>query len=195
MFQSVPIASGPATGHHQEPGSILFAPSLQLFMHIDEIPPAFSSPGGTVPALRHRRDAPVSSSFHGPLLESLQCTHLSCTGEPRAGPSTPGVASPLLSRGKGSPLSAGSALPNAAQGTIHLLCCKGTLLPHGQFGVYWDLQVPFCRAAFQLGSPQHVLVHGVVPSQMQDLALHLVEPHEGSCQHVSPACGGPSGCH
>jgi len=38
VFQFVPIASGPATGHHpEEPGTVLFAPSLQLFMHIDEM--------------------------------------------------------------------------------------------------------------------------------------------------------------
>ena len=36
----MPVASGPVTGHHwKEPGSVLFASSLQVFIHIDEIPP------------------------------------------------------------------------------------------------------------------------------------------------------------
>lgn len=45
-----------------------------------------------------------------------------------------------------------------------------------QLGVHQDPQVLFCRAAFQLVSPQHILVHGVVVLQVQeqDLAL-LVE--------------------
>jgi len=38
VFQLVLIASGPVPGHHrEEPGSALFAPSLQVFMYIDEI--------------------------------------------------------------------------------------------------------------------------------------------------------------
>ena len=64
MFQLVPIASGPFTKHHwKEPGSALFASSLQVLLYIDEMPPwAFSSPGWTVPAVSafcHRRDAPT----------------------------------------------------------------------------------------------------------------------------------------
>ncbi|KAK4832039.1 hypothetical protein QYF61_020554 [Mycteria americana] len=39
-------------------------------------------------------------------------------------------------------------------------------------------QVLFCQAAFQLAGPQHILVPGVVPSQVQDFALFLVELHE-----------------
>ncbi|GAB0175715.1 cAMP-dependent protein kinase inhibitor alpha [Grus japonensis] len=41
-----------------------------------------------------------------------------------------------------------------------------------------DPQVLFCQAAFQLGSPQHVLVPGVVPPQVQDFPLPFVELHE-----------------
>jgi len=38
-FIFVPIAFGPVTGHHwKAPGSILFAPSLQVFQHFDKIP-------------------------------------------------------------------------------------------------------------------------------------------------------------
>ncbi|KAK4831783.1 hypothetical protein QYF61_019096, partial [Mycteria americana] len=41
-----------------------------------------------------------------------------------------------------------------------------------------DPQFLFCKAAFQLCSPQHLRVHGVVPPQVQDFALPLVELHE-----------------
>ena len=38
MFQCLAITSGPVTGHHlKEPGSTLFARSLQVFIHIDKI--------------------------------------------------------------------------------------------------------------------------------------------------------------
>lgn len=55
------------------------------------------------------------------------------------------------------------------------------MLINVQHGVRQDPQVLFCKAAFQLGGPQ--LVPGVVPSQVQGLALHLVELHE---VHISP---------
>ena len=39
VFPWVPIASCPVTGYHwKEPGSILFAPSLQVFVYIGKIP-------------------------------------------------------------------------------------------------------------------------------------------------------------
>ena len=39
VFQFVPIASGPGTGHHwEEPHFFLFAPSLQVLLYIDNIP-------------------------------------------------------------------------------------------------------------------------------------------------------------
>lgn len=36
----------------------------------------------------------------------------------------------------------------------------------------------FCEAAFQLGGPQHILVLGVVLSQVKDFALLCVELQE-----------------
>jgi len=39
VFQYVPIVSCPVPGHHwKKPDSVLFAPSLQVFMHIDKVP-------------------------------------------------------------------------------------------------------------------------------------------------------------
>ncbi|KAK4811113.1 LOW QUALITY PROTEIN: hypothetical protein QYF61_016399 [Mycteria americana] len=59
-----------------------------------------------------------------------------------------------------------------------ILCHKGTLLAHIQLSIHQDTQVFFCKAAFQLVGPQPVLVHGIIPPQVQDLALPLVELHE-----------------
>ena len=76
------------------------------------------------------------------------------------------------------PWPAGSTVPNAAQGTISLLCHKGTLLAHGRLGVHQEPQVCFCSVAPQLGGTYHILVHGIVPPQGQDFALPFAELHE-----------------
>lgn len=48
----------------------------------------------------------------------------------------------VLCREEGScPLTSGNALPNARNGPISLLWCKGTLMAHAQLGVHWDPQV------------------------------------------------------
>lgn len=46
-----------------------------------------------------------------------------------------------------------------------------------ELGVHQDLQV-FCKAASQLDCPQYIMVPGVVPAQVQDLALLSVELHQ-----------------
>jgi len=89
----------------------------------------------------------------------------------RTGPSTPGVASPVLNKGEGSPPSTcWQYLSSTAQDNVHCLFCKGTLLAHVQLGVCQDPQGLCCNITFQLGDPLHILVHGVVPPQRQDLA-------------------------
>ncbi|KAK4810721.1 hypothetical protein QYF61_007695 [Mycteria americana] len=55
---------------------------------------------------------------------------------------------PVLYPAKSTPVQAMST-----QDTVNLLCGKGTLLAHVQLGVHQDL---LCKAAFQLGGPQHV---------------------------------------
>ena len=70
---------------------------------------------------------------------------------------------------------AGNSLPTAAQDTICLLCHKDTLLACVQLGVHQNPQILLCKVAFQLGGLQLVLVHGAVPSQMQDFAFLCVE--------------------
>jgi len=76
------------------------------------------------------------------------------------------------------PRPAGHTLLHAPQDPISLLGNQGTLLAHGHLVIPQDTQVPLHRAALQQVSPEPVLVHGVVPSQVQDLALALVEFHQ-----------------
>lgn len=83
------------------------APSLHIFIDMNEIPWAFSSLGWTVSALSdflYRRDASVQSFHHfcGSSLDTLQ--YVSCIGELIIGQSTLGGASPVLNKGEGSPL-------------------------------------------------------------------------------------------
>lgn len=55
----------PVSGHDwKEPGFVLFAPSLQVFLHIAEIFPSLLLSGWTIPGLSyssHRRDSSVPS--------------------------------------------------------------------------------------------------------------------------------------
>lgn len=107
-----------------------------------------------------------------PSLDSPVCpVSLACTEKPRTRHSAPDAASAVLDRGKGSPfLACWQSLHNAGQDTIHLFskCMSQTRF---QLGAYWDLQLLLCQAAFQCHSSQHVLVHGIFPSQLQDSAL------------------------
>jgi len=68
------------TGHHwKEPGSTLFAPSLQKFVHMDEIPAAEPSICWKVPtisALPLRRDAPDPYSSLWPFTELSPVVHV-----------------------------------------------------------------------------------------------------------------------
>lgn len=71
-----------------------------------------------------------------------------------------GCVTPVLYRGEGLPLSAGSALLVVALMAVSL--CS--------HGVQQNPRSPFCRAAFQGGGPQRVLMYGVTRSQCQNFA-------------------------
>ena len=108
MFQVGPIASRPGTGHHwEEPGSVLFPRSLQVFVHIEKIPPKsalLQAEQSQLSALPHRRDAPVPSPSLWPVTGlSPVCSCLPCTAEPRTWHSALAMASPVLIRQTGSP--------------------------------------------------------------------------------------------
>jgi len=79
VFQFMPTASGPVTGHHKkEPESVLFAPFLKVFIYIKKIPPE--------PSLHQAKRSQPSligemvqslNNLRGPLLGSLQYVHIS----------------------------------------------------------------------------------------------------------------------
>ncbi|KAK4825916.1 hypothetical protein QYF61_003411 [Mycteria americana] len=75
------------------------------------------------------------------------------------------------------PSPAGHKISDTSQDAIGLLGHLGTLLAHIQPAVDQYSQVLFCQAAFQPLFPKPVALHGVVVTQVQDLALSLVEPH------------------
>lgn len=73
-------------------------------------------------------------------------------------------------RGRITSLDQVNTLPNMAKNTLGFFCSKGALLTHVQLGVYQDPK-SFSAVLFPTGYPQHVLVAGVVPPQVQDFAL------------------------
>ncbi|KAK4826516.1 hypothetical protein QYF61_010013 [Mycteria americana] len=75
------------------------------------------------------------------------------------------------------PSPAGHTIPDASQDAIDFLGHLGTLLAHIQLAVYQYPQVLLCWAAFQPRFPKPVALHGAVVTQVQDLALGLVESH------------------
>lgn len=113
-----------------KPGTTLYMPILQVLTQMDKFSLwAFFSPSWTVPDLSacHNRDVLVPSPSLW-LLDWFQYVHVSFTGKPRTGHSTPGVASPMLDRGEGWPPPAGSGAPNAAHEVVGCLWHKDTLL-------------------------------------------------------------------
>lgn len=76
--------------------------------------------------------------LHGPELDSVQSVPVSCTGQPSSGPSTPGLASLVWSRGKGSPPSTSCVTAASAAQDAVLHCCRSALLACGHPGVLQD---------------------------------------------------------
>ena len=76
------------------------------------------------------------------------------------------------------PPPAGHASFDAAQDTVGFLSCESTLPAHAQLFIYQYPQVLLLRAALNPFIPQPVLILGIAPIQVQDLALGLVEPRE-----------------
>ncbi|KAK4806225.1 LOW QUALITY PROTEIN: hypothetical protein QYF61_013369 [Mycteria americana] len=113
------------------------------------------------------------------------------------------------------PTPAGHAISDTSQDAIGLLGHLGTLLAHIQAAVNQHAQVLLCQAAFQPLFPKPVVLHRVVVTRVQDLALSLVEslapakdwpqpisqlapvcnwpqPINNWPQPINPACPGPS---
>ncbi|KAK4826007.1 hypothetical protein QYF61_003780 [Mycteria americana] len=72
------------------------------------------------------------------------------------------------------PSPAGHTISDTSQDAIGLLGHLGTLLAHIQLAVDQHPQVLLCWTAFQPLFPKPVALHGVVVTQVQDLALRLV---------------------
>ena len=75
------------------------------------------------------------------------------------------------------PPPAGYAAFDATQDSVGFVGCELALTAHVQLFIHQYPQVLLGRAALKPFLPQTVLILGVVPTQMQDLALGLVEPH------------------
>ncbi|KAK4809957.1 hypothetical protein QYF61_002914 [Mycteria americana] len=75
------------------------------------------------------------------------------------------------------PSPAGHAISDTSQAAIGLLGYMGTLLAYIQIAVNQHPQVLFYQAALQPLFPKPVALHGVIVTQVQDLALSLVEYH------------------
>lgn len=84
----------------------------------------------------------------------------------------------LISAEQKGSISSLDMLVTLLQGTVSLLCGKGTLMVRVQLGVHQNPQVLSCRGAYKLGGPQHI--PGVVSPQVQvqELALPFVELHK-----------------
>jgi len=75
------------------------------------------------------------------------------------------------------PPPAGHIIPDISQDTVGLLGHLGTLLAHVQLAVDQHPKVLFCQTALQPLLPKPVVLHGVVVTEVQELAFGLVEPH------------------
>lgn len=75
------------------------------------------------------------------------------------------------------------ALPNAAQDAISLQHRLGALLARVPQGL-------FCRATFSPAGIQPTQLHGVIPSQVQDVTVHQMQilPQFGQCLSKTQSC-------
>ena len=75
------------------------------------------------------------------------------------------------------PLPAGHSSVDAAQDSVGLVGGKSMLLAHVQLFIHHDAQVLFHMTAFKKFFSQSILVSGIASTQVQHLALGLVELH------------------
>jgi len=71
------------------------------------------------------------------------------------------------------PTSAGNTVPDTSQDAVGLLGHLGTLMAHIQLSVDQHPKIFFRWVAFQSLFPKPVALHGVVVTEVQDLALSL----------------------
>ncbi|KAK4829041.1 hypothetical protein QYF61_001846 [Mycteria americana] len=76
------------------------------------------------------------------------------------------------------PRPAGHAAFDAAQDAVGFLGCERTLPAHAQLFIHQYPQVLLCRAVLNPFMAQPVSMFGIALTQVLDLALGLVQPHE-----------------
>jgi len=72
---------------------------------------------------------------------------------------------------------AGHLSSDGTQDTISFPGCKCTLLAHFKFFINQDPEVLLSRATLKESFSQMVYISGIIPTQVQNLALCFVEPH------------------
>lgn len=70
------------------------------------------------------------------------------------------------------------ALANAAWHTVSLHCSKSAMLTHVELVIHQDPEFLFNKASAYDAFAQSVLMHGVVPSPVQNRMFAFVEVHE-----------------
>lgn len=133
------LNSCPATRHHwKEPVVVFFVPSLEVFIHFDEIHSKPSLLQAGQPQLSKTSSEQRYSTIKEWLFVGLYpiCPCLPCTGEPSTWHRTPGVASPLLSKQERSPA---ANTPSHATQAVSLFC-------HSQLCSVWCPQVLVSKA-------------------------------------------------
>jgi len=121
-----------------------------------------------------------SDHLHGPPLDPLQQLHVLLVlwaPELDAGLHVGSHQSGVKGQ-KPLPRPAGHVSLDAAQDMVGLLGCECTLVAHIKLFIQQYPQVLLSRTALNHIIPQPVLIVGVALTQMQDLALGLVEHHE-----------------
>lgn len=128
----MPIASGSLTGcHWREPGSGLYAPSLQILTTLLKSPCAFSFPDWTATGLSSfpNREIVQSLCHMWPFIRfSPVCLRASCTEDPQTWTEHTGWGLPSAKQRGRVTFLAGSPFPDAAQDPISCPSGKDTVL-------------------------------------------------------------------
>jgi len=122
-----------------------------------------------------------SDHFCGPPLDPLQQVHvLPVLGAPELDAVLQVRSHQSGAKGQNHlPQPAGHAAFDAAQDTVGLLGCKRTSVAYLQLFIHQYPQVLLSRAALNPFTPStSVLILRIAPTQVQDLAHGLIEPHE-----------------
>ena len=178
LFQLMPSVCCPPLMHHcVEPAFIIFISSLQVLEVTVRSPPKLSFLQPCTLSLPSQ--AMCSSALT--ILVALHWTHSHVSlsllyWRLKTGCNIQTWCQQDLTEGKDPlPRPAGNTLPNAAQGTVGLLCCDDALLAHGQPGVYQDTQVLSAELLPCQSAPACVVAWGLFLPRCQTWHLSLMK--------------------